>query len=66
MDSNDFLMTDGQLAHVNDLIRINAEAFAKAGEDPCDDVSVSFEFSPVGRSIYLRCGGGPVIQIIDD
>ncbi len=66
MDSSDFLMTDKQLAHLNDVILKNAKAFAKAGEDPCDDVSIAFEFSPVGRSIYLRCGGGPTIQVIDD
>ena len=67
MKSNDFLMTDEQLVHLNSIIRASIEAHREAGEDSFDGVEVIFDFyPPLGRSISVRCSGGPRQDVIGD
>ena len=66
MESNDFLMTDEQLAQLNSIIITSIEDHTKAGEDSFDGVEVIFGFSAFGRSISVRCSGGPRQDVIDD
>lgn len=66
MKSNDFLMTDEQLVHLNSIIIASIEAHREAGEDSFDGVEVIFDFSAFGRSISVRCSGGPRKDVIGD
>lgn len=66
MKSKDFLMSDEQLVHLNSIIRASIEAHREAGEDSFDGVEVIFDFSAFGRSISVRCSGGPRQDVIGD
>ncbi len=52
--------------HLNSIIIVSIEGHRKAGEDSFDGVEVIFDFSAFGRSISVRCSGGPRQDVIDD
>ena len=59
-------MSVQQLAHLNSMINASIEDHVEAEEDSFDGVSVIFDFSAFGRSIYVRCCGGPTQEVVDD
>lgn len=60
----DFSLSEAQLGELNSVIKRLAQTHAECGEDPADGLTVTFEFSPFGRVIYLRYTGGPPIEIV--
>jgi hypothetical protein len=64
MKSTDFLMSEEQLADLNSIIGASRERHINAGEDSLDGISVIFDFSAFGRSISVRCSGGPTKELL--
>jgi hypothetical protein len=50
---------------LNSIIIASIEDHRKAGEDSFDGVEVIFDFSAFGRSISVRCSGGPRQDVMD-
>ena len=64
LKNEDFMMTFDQLEKLNKLISDSAQRNSVDSDDQSDGLSVTMEFSPFGRSIFLRCDGGPIFEII--